>query len=157
MSRAGQGAAHGNGVIAAGRAQDLEFGYSTFSKGKKKIGRQCALRSFQSRRPLASHRRQSSPAVPLEFAAANRKWKKRGYAGRRIGIGMDRELGTCSRCQLGVAVGLRGGEVGHLSPRGNMRLESLFCDVRSSPRYTLKTILITNLVFLVENLSPKVL
>ena len=83
--------------------------------------------------------------------------KKRGYAGRRIGIGMDREVGTCSRCQLGVAVGLRGGKVGHLSPRGNMRLESLFCDVRSSPRYTLKTILIKNLVFLVENLSPKVL
>jgi len=93
----------------------------------------------------------------LEFAAADRKWKKRGYAGRRIGIGMDRELGTCSRCQLGVAIELRGGEVGHLSPRDNMRLESLFCDVRSSPRYTLKTILITNLVFLVENLSPKVL
>ena len=36
-------------------------------------------------------------------------------------------------------------------------MESLFCDIRSSPRYTLKTILITNLVFLVENLSPKVL
>ena len=115
------------------------------------------MRSFQSHRPLTSHRKQSSPAVPLEFAAVDRKRKKRGYAGRRIGIGMDRELGTCSRCQLGVAVGLRGGEVGHLSPRGNMRLESLLCDVRSSPRYTLKTILITNLVFLVENLSPKVL
>ena len=104
-----------------------------------------------------SHRRLSSPAVPLEFAVADRKWKKRSYAGRRIGIGMDRELGTCSRCQLEVAVGLRGGEVGHLSPRSNMRLESLFCDVRSSPRYTLKTIIITNLVFLVEDLSPKIL
>jgi len=110
-------------------------------------------------KPHAAH--VSSQAViacrTIRFAAVDRKRKKRGYAGRRIGIGMDRELGTCSRCQLGVAVGLRGGEVGHLSPRGNMRLESLFCDVRSSPRYTLKTILITNLVFLVENLSPKVL
>ena len=91
------------------------------------------------------------------LAAADRKRKKRGYTVRRIGIRMDRELGTCSRCQLGVAVGLREEEVGHLSSRGNMRLESLLCDVRSSPRYTLKTIIITNLVFLVEDLSPKIL
>jgi hypothetical protein len=56
-----------------------------------------------------------------------------------------------------VAAGPRGGEVDHLSPRGNMRLGSLFCDVRSSPRDTLKAILITNLGFLVENLPPTVL
>jgi hypothetical protein len=38
-----------------------------------------------------------------------------------------------------------------------MRLGSLFCDVRLSPKDNLKAILITNLGFLVENLPPTVL
>jgi len=46
-----------------------------------------------------------------------------------------------------VTVVLRGREVGNLSTRGNMKLGSLFYDVSSSPKHTLKAILITNLGF----------
>ena len=49
----------------------LGFGYSAFSKDEKNCGRRCAQRSSHGRRPLASRRRQSSPVVPLEFAAAS--------------------------------------------------------------------------------------
>jgi hypothetical protein len=77
----------------------------------------------------------------------------------RSGIGMDGDgnLGSVPVGGRDWAVVAGRGEVGHLSLRGNMRLGSLFCDVRLSPKDNLKAILITNLGFLVENLPPTVL
>ena len=51
----------------------------------------------------------------------------------------------CRGRDWSIVAGPRGEELGHLSSRGKMRLEILFCDVRSSPSDILKAILITNL------------
>jgi len=119
----------------------LKFGYSTFSKVEIFFDRRCALRSLQCRRPLASRRKQTSPTAARVHCRRPKEERTRPRGGGKCNLD-----GWCwgPKVRAGwghdwaVAGVPRGGEVCYLSTRGNMRLGSLFCDVRSSLRDTLK-------------------